>query len=71
MLNRTFKIGALVLGAGLAVNVLIGKVLRRRTRFSKEFYLQGDRDFTPEQSAMLALIREQMESNSPLPGQVC
>ena len=69
MLNRILASGLLVLGAAVTANVVIGKLFsRRRSRMAKT-HRYGDLDFTPEQNAMLALVRQQITGNSPAPGE--
>ena len=64
---RILATGVLVLGAGVAANVLFGKVFSRgRSRPATRTHLYDDPDFTAEQNAMLALIRQQMDANSPV-----
>jgi hypothetical protein len=72
MFKRVLKTGALALGAGLTASVLIKKVfLQRRGRSPEGLSSPGDRDFTPDQIAMLALIREQIDAKDPIPGEAC
>jgi hypothetical protein len=70
MFNRVLTTGALAFGAGLTASVLIRKVLQqRRGRSAKGHSFPGDRDFTPEQIAMLAVIRRQIAATDPIPGE--
>jgi hypothetical protein len=71
MLHRIFATGLLVLGAGVAANVVIGKLFsQRRGLRATGAQLPSDLDFTPEQVAMLALIRRQINVSGPVSGEV-
>ena len=66
MLSRILATGVLVLGAGVAAKVVFGRLFsRRRSRPATRTHLHSEFDFTAEQYAMLALIRQQMDANSP------
>ena len=72
MLSRILATGVLVLGAGVAANVVFGKLFsRRRSRAATDPQLPDELDFTAEQYAMLALIRQQMNANSPVSEEAC